>query len=156
MTRRFVLALALVSALTGCVAPPPKGAFVEYRAGLTPITRPVKCPGTYALHDRDRPAEGPLLTRQAHEGERLGFCRDPNGDIVATAPEHTLLLQPGDYTWEIVPGSVEPWRHRFRAKVAERAASATVTACGIVGVTVLVALIIGAKFLYAYAEGQSR
>jgi hypothetical protein len=155
MTRRFVLALALVSALTGCVAPPPKGPFVEYHAGLTPITRPVKCPGTYALYDRARPAEGPLLTRQAREGERIGFFRDPNGDVVATALEHTLQ-QSGYYTWEIVPGSVEPWRHRFREKVTERATSATVTACGIVGVTLFVALLIGVKFLYAYAEGQSR
>jgi hypothetical protein len=116
MFRRSITALALVSALTGCVAAPPKGPLVEYRDGITPVTRPVKCEATYALRSADRP--DPLTAHHVERGERLGFRREADGSVTAVAPGHLLPLAPGAYTWEVVPGSVAPWRTRFGAEVS--------------------------------------
>ncbi len=154
MSRRPLLALALVSAVTGCVSAPPDGPFVEYRAGLTPITRPVKCPGTYALHADGQPA--PLLTRDAVEGERIGFKREADSSVTAIAPEQELALPPGEYAWELVPGTTPPWRDRFRAKAGAKVGSAAQQTASAVVIGSGVAALIALKFLYAYAQGGGR
>jgi hypothetical protein len=118
MYRRSVLGLALLSALTGCVVHPPKGAFVEYRDGLTPVTCPVKCEATYALRSTDHPEAQPLTAHHVEPGERLGFRREADGSVSAVAPGHVLPLAPGAYRWEVVPGTVPSWRKRLTTEVS--------------------------------------
>ena len=156
MPRRFTFALAFLSALTGCVAAPPSGPLVEYREGLTPITRPVKCRATYALCAHDRPpGEGVLASHCVAEGERIGFRREEDGSVTAVAPGYTLPLAPGSYSWEVVRESVPPWRERFWQKTRDDA-EATVKITGTaLGVGCLLALLLGLAILYAYAEGNS-
>src|SRR5829696_1862416 len=107
MFRRLILPLAYVSALTGCVAAPPKGAFVEYRDGQTPVTKPIKYEATYALSAADQPSGTlPLTSHQLAKGERIGFCRGADGTMYAVAPGYSIALPPGGaYSWEVVPGS---------------------------------------------------
>jgi hypothetical protein len=115
MFRCCAQALALVSALTGCVATPPKGPFVEYHDGLTPITRPVKCEATYALRSADQPA--PLTAHHVERGERLGFRREVDGSVSAVAPGQVHPLAPGAYSW-VVMGGVPPWWKRLGQEVS--------------------------------------
>src|SRR5262245_30408711 len=105
MPRRIAFALALLSALTGC-ASPPRGPLVEYRDGLTPITRPVKRDGSYALRSAD-PCGQPLTELKVAKCARIGFSRDEHGFVSAVAPAYTLPLSSGAcYWWEAVPGPV--------------------------------------------------
>jgi hypothetical protein len=139
MPRRFMLALAFVSALTGCVAAPPNGPLVEYRSGLTPVTRPVKCEANYALFSSTQPSV-PLTEHHITEGERVGFCREPDGSVSAVAPGYRLALPPGEYTWEVIHASVSPWRERFWQQAGKNAGF-TLKVTGIaVGVTCLILL----------------
>jgi hypothetical protein len=115
MLRPTALALALASALTGCVATPPTGAFVEYRDGLTPTTRPVKCEATYALRSADQAA--PLTAHHVQRSERLGFRREADGSVSAVAPGQILPLAPGTYSWVVV-GGVPPWWKRLGQEVS--------------------------------------
>jgi hypothetical protein len=119
MPRRFVVALALVSALTGCIGSPPNGPLVEYRDGLTPITRRVPCDATYRLCRSDDPNAAPLAEPYVKEGQRVGFRREKDGSVIGDAAGCTVELPPGAYRWEVVPESVPPLRDRVRQRVRE-------------------------------------
>ena len=155
MFRRSVLALALVSAVTGCVAAPPNRPLVEYHPGLTPITRPVKCPATYVLCGTDPPGAAPLAEHHVAKGERVGFRREEDGSVSAVAPGYTLALPPGAYAWEVVRESIPPWRERAWCETRQHAATAGKTTLLVVGVVCLLALLIALGMLYATAEGGS-
>ena len=51
-------------------------------------------------------------------GERIGFRREADGSVSAVAPGQVLPLAPGRYSWEVVPGSVAPWRKRLGQEVS--------------------------------------
>lgn len=124
MLHRLILPLAYVSALTGCVSAPPEGAFVEYREGLTPITRPSPCKASYALRPAAEPEAQPLALVRIGEGVRVGFRRERDGSVTAIGPKVMLPLEAGAYVWEVVPGSVPPWKTRAKQglrKVAKAA-----------------------------------
>ena len=156
MPRRPVLALALLSALTGCVGAPPKGPLVEYHAGLTPITRPAPRPATYVLTatDQDR---GPvqIAEHQVGEGQRIGFRREEDGSVVAVMPTGTLPLPPGAYAWEMVPGSVvvRPWRDEVREHVRADFRETVEAAGYALLIGLIAAVVIG--FSVAYGIGQA-
>jgi hypothetical protein len=150
---RPLLALALVSALTGCVAAPPAGPLVEYRDGLTPITRPVKCPATYVLR-ADPPGAVPLAEHHVAEGERIGFRREEDGSVSAVAPGYTIALAPGAYSWVVVRGSVPSWRERFWCETRKRADAAGRTTVLVVGTVALLTTLLALGLLYAWAEGN--
>lgn len=154
MPRRIVLALALVSALTGCVVAPPTGPLVEYRDGLTPITRPVKCPATYVLC-ADRSGATPLAEHHVTKGERIGFRREEDGSVSAVAPGYTLALPPGAYRWDVVRESVAPWPARAWCETRQRAVTAGNATLVAVGSLCVVALVVGFLVLYARVEGGS-
>jgi hypothetical protein len=144
-----MFALALLSALTGCVNAPPTGPLVEYRPGEVPVTRPVKCPATYILTSTDQPTgEPPLAAHRVSKGEWLGFRTGEDGSAVAVAPGYTLPLLPGAYRWEVVRGSVPTWRERLWCEVRGRAAPAVGTAALVVGVCGVSA--IGPTLVLAY------
>jgi hypothetical protein len=117
--RRPVLALAILSALTGCIGSPPKGPLVEYRDGLTPITRRVPCDATYRLCRSDDYDAPPLAEPHVKENQRIGFRREKDGTVVADGAGCTIELPPGAYQWEVVPESVPPFRERFRQRIHE-------------------------------------
>lgn len=154
MFRRAVLALALLSALTGCVAVPPTGPLVEYRDGLTPITRPVKCPGVYVLCPSDQPCSAPLAEHNVVKGERIGFRREADGSVVAVAPGYTMSLPPGVYQWDVVRESVAPWHERMWCETREHAVAAGKTTALTVGVLCVLTLVLALLILYAVAEGS--
>ena len=156
MPRRPILALALLSALTGCVAAPPNGPLVEYHAGLTPITRPVKCPATYVLTAADQ-YRGPVPLAEHHvaKGERIGFRREDDGSLVAVAPGYTLPLPPGAYTWEVVRESVPPLRERMWCETRERGIVAGKSTLAVVGVVCLLTVLFALGMVYAVAAGGS-
>ena len=147
MRRRPTLALALVSALTGCVSAPPDGPLVEFRDGLTPVTRPVECEGTYSLVAVG--SSRPVVEHRAVKGERLGFRREPDGSVVAVAPGYTFPLDPGAYVWAVTPGSVKPYRERLLCETRDRALTAAkwagiavlavVAAMGVLAILVVIA-----------------
>jgi hypothetical protein len=141
MFRRGTTALALLSALTGCVAAPPKGRFVEYHEGLTPITHPVRCEATYALHAAG--AAEPLTAHHLGRGERIGFRREADGSVSAVGPGQVLALEPGEYWWAVVPGTVAPWRKRLGAEISPAVPGAAFLAD--------VGLVLGALFLCVLA-----
>jgi hypothetical protein len=121
MFRRCALALALVSALTGCVAAPPKGPLVEYHEGLAPTTRRVECEANYALLTKNPSAvSGQIALHHIVKGEWVGFRREADGTVIAIAPGYTFPLPPGAYAWEVVRESVPPWRERLWCEVRQR------------------------------------
>lgn len=153
MFRRVVLALALVSALTGCIGSPPTGPLVEYRDGLTPITRRVPCDATYRLCRSDDPTAPSLIEPYIKENDRIGFRREKDGTVVGDAAGCTIELPPGAYRWEVVPESVAPFRERFRQRVHEdvtETAEFTRNAIIIGGIVVL-----ALALSLAYAIGKS-
>jgi hypothetical protein len=147
--RRPFLALALLSALTGCVSPPPNGPLVEYRPGAPPVTGTVKCEANYVLVAKDpNAALGPFGEHHLRKGERVGFRCEADGSVTALAPGYTIALPPGAYAWEVVPGSVPPLRERqwceTRAhfmKFARVTGIALLVAAAIVGILLAVAII---------------
>lgn len=154
MLRRPLLALALLPALTGCVAAPPTGPLVEYHAGEPPITRPVKCPATYVLTTTDQPTgRPPLSAHRVMKGEWLGFRSAEDGSVVAVAPGYMLPLPPGAYRWEVVRGSAAPWRERFWSETRERTAPAVGTAT--LAVEVCCALVVGGGLVAAYLYAKT-
>ncbi len=137
--RRPLLALALVSAVTGCVSPPPSGPFVEYRDGLAPTTRKVTCEANYQLVATDAPAPpGPFGEHHLRKGERVGFRREIDGSLTAVAPGYTLPLPPGAYSWQVVQSSVPSVRERQLCATREYALKAA-KYTGIVALAVLAA-----------------
>jgi hypothetical protein len=115
--RRPILALALVSALTGCVAGPPPGPFVEYNPDLAPTTRRVTCPAVYILRHADRTDSEPLAVHRVAKGERIGFRREADFSVIAVAPGYTLALPPGAYVWDVDRTSLAPWWSRAAAEL---------------------------------------
>lgn len=118
----------MVSALAGCVSPPPQGTFVEYRADRAPDTRKVTCEATYELVAQDPAKPEPIVRHHAVRGERLGFRREADGSATAVAPGYTFPLPPGAYSWEVVQSSVPSARERFWCEAREhslRAAKVT-------------------------------
>ena len=151
MVRRPTLALALLSALTGCVSAPPNGPLVEYRHGLTPTTRPVECAATYALVPQDGTGS-PVVRHRAARGERLGFRREADGSLVAVAPGYTCPLPPGAYAWEAVRATVPPWRERLWSALRGGAGTAArLTETALVAVAAA-AILCGLLALAVYAE----
>jgi hypothetical protein len=155
MLRRVVLALALVSALTGCIGSPPKGALVEYRDGLTPITRRVPCDATYRLCRADDPDAPPLVEPRARENDRIGFRRAKDGSVVGDAAGCTIELPPGAYRWEVVPESVPPWRERFRQRVDEDVTETTEFTRSAILIGSLVVLATALLVAYGMANSNS-
>ena len=154
MPRRFLMTLALLSALTGCVGSPPSGPLVEYRDGLTPITRPVKCEAKYALRTAGPPDAPPVAERFAVEGQRIGFYRNEYGELFAVAPGWTEPLGPGGYRWEVVKSSVPPWRARVRERVNDDVVETrkfTREALATTG-TVLILVGLGALFVLCHSN----
>jgi hypothetical protein len=144
MTRRPLLALALLSALTGCVSPPPDGPLVEYRPGLPPTTQKVRCEANYVLVAKDASgASGPFGEHHLKKGERVGFRCEADGSLTAIAPGYTLALPPGAYAWEVVPGSVPSLRERQLCETR----AAFLTAAKVGGIVLLVALVAFAVFV---------
>ena len=151
MPRRTLLALALVSTLTGCVAAPPTGAFVECRDGQAATTRAVKCEADYRLVATAAPGgavPGPFGDHHVTKGGRIGFRREADGSLVAVAPGYTLALPPGAYSWEVVPESVPSLRERQLCearghflKAAKITGIVTIVALAVLGVLVIVVAI---------------
>ena len=146
MTARCPLvALALLSALAGCVSAPPDGPLVDYRPGLPPVTRKVTCEADYALVAKDAAAvPGPFGAHHLRKGDRIGFRCDADGSLTALAPGYALALPPGAYAWEVIPESVPPLRDRqLRASGDALLTAAKVTGTGLmVACTALVVLAI--------------
>jgi hypothetical protein len=135
MLRFLPLALAMVFALAGCVSPPPTGPFVEYRDGLTPTTRTVKCEANYVLVAKDASAApGPFGEHHIRKGEVIGFRGESDGSLTAVAPGYTLPLPPGEYAWEVVGDSVPSLRERQWCQTRQFLQ----TAAKITGITFLV------------------
>jgi len=135
MFRLRLPAIAMLFALSGCVSPPPSGPFVEYRDGLTPITRTVQCEANYVLVAKDAAAApGPFGEHHIRKGEVIGFRRECDGSLTAVAPGYTLALPPGAYAWEVVRDSVPSLRERQWCETRQH----LLTAAKIAGITVLV------------------
>ncbi len=145
-TRRPLLALALISALTGCVSAPPAGPIAEYRPGSPAVTGKVTCDAKYALvaRDENKPRDG-LGEHHLQKGDRVGFRPETDGSVTALTPGYALLLPSGSYAWEAVPGSVsearEQWLRdtRRHALTAAKEAGIVLISLGVlVGVIVFV------------------
>jgi hypothetical protein len=149
MFRRSALALALISAMTGCSARP-VGPFVEYHEGLEPVTREVTREATYALHSTDDPS-APLVEHHLARGERIGFRCEPDGAVSAVGPGCVLALAPGAYCWDVVRGTEQTWRERVWHDARDPLRAAGAGAVGLVEATCLLA--IGAGLLFAVARG---
>lgn len=147
--RRPLLALALASALTGCVGAPPNGPLAEYRPGSPPVTGKVTCEADYALVARDPAgAAGPFGAHRLKKGERVGFRPEADGTVTAVAPGYTLALPPGSYAWEVVPGSVPSARERWLCETRGHALTAAkvtgivfIGAAAVVGVLAVVIVV---------------
>jgi hypothetical protein len=148
MFRRSALPLALVSALTGC-STAPVGPFVEYHDGLEPVTREVTREATYALHSADDP-EVPLTEHHIVRGEWIGFRSEPDSSVSAVGPGSVLALNPGAYSWDMVPGTAQTWHERVWHDTRDPLHAAGVgTVDLIVGVCVIA---IGARLLFALVK----
>ncbi len=145
-SRRPLLALALVSALTGCVSAPPAGPIVEYRPDSSPVTGKVPCDANYTLVARDE--NGPRNSFGEHhllKGEQVGFRPETDGSVTATAPGFTRVLPSGAYAWEVVPRSVPTARERWMCETGRQASTALKVACvvlGVLGIVFVVAFMI--------------
>ena len=150
MTRRPLFALAMVSALTGCVSPPPTSPFVEYRDGLPPVTRPVECEANYRLVATDSSASpGPFGEHHIVKGGHIGFRREADGSLTAVAPGYALALPPGAYHWEVVQSSVPSVRERqlcatreYALKAARVAGIVTLVKLAVLGVMLVVIIVL--------------
>jgi hypothetical protein len=100
---RPTLVLALVSALTGCVAAP-HGPHAEYRTGMTPVAPPVPASGSYLLHSSGTT----VAVQRAEKGQPVGFARQPDGTVAAVAPDFTFPLTRAGYAWVAVRDSTVP------------------------------------------------
>jgi hypothetical protein len=142
MFRRTAAALALVSSLSGCLAPGPGPVVTSggARGRQNPNTRTVWFDAVYALRADDPPGE-PLYECRVPVNGRIGFYRERDGTLVALAPGYKQPLPPGAYRWDVVRDSVEPWRDRvrreFRQDVTETA-EFTKLALVVTGIVVLV------------------
>jgi len=155
MRHRLVLPLAYIATLTGCMSAPPRGAFVEYREGETPVTQPIKYEATYELRAKDQPPDTPPLT--AHylaKGERIGFCRASDGSLWAVAPGYSLSLAPGSYAWKVVPGSGPSDKERFWCEVRENSRVAGRVILIAAGVAVLLVVVTGVLLIIAFARSD--
>ncbi len=145
MPRFPLLALAMVFALAGCASAPPSGPIVEYRDGLTPTMKMVKCEADYELVAKDASAvPGPFGRHHIRKGEVVGFRREADGSLTAIAPGYTLPLPPGAYSWEVVRDSVPPQSERQWCEIRNHLWTATKVAgiTFLVGCTTLLVLII--------------
>jgi len=136
--RRPILALALVSALTGCVSAPPSGPIVEYRSGSPSVNGKVPFDAKYTLVTHEE--NGPRSSFGEHclqKGQQLGFRSEPDGSVTAIAPGFTRLLPPGSYAWEAVASSVPSKRDRWVCETRRH----IFTAFKITGVVVAVAAV---------------
>lgn len=140
IARRPLLALALLSALTGCAGRPPSGPLAEYRPGLQPTTVPVTCAANYVLVAKDA-ATPPAPPGEHHlrRGDRVGFRLGPDGSLTAVAPGYMLALPPGSYAWEAAPASIPSPRERQLCEAREHFLRAAKVA-GVVTVTALAAI----------------
>ncbi len=140
--------------MTGCVSPAPVGPLVEYRAGLTPVTRPVKCPATYVLC-AEQPDSSPIAEHHLTKGERVGFRREDDGSVSAVAPGYTIPLPPGVYRWEVMRASVPLWHQRAWCEARTCSVAAGRTTLIVVGVTCVLTALLALGVLYAWAEAES-
>jgi hypothetical protein len=147
----MVLPLAYVSALTGCVTAPPKGAVVAYRDGDAPVTKPIKYEAIYALRDTGAPDAPPLTTHYLTKGEKVGFCRGADGTVNAVAPGYLTALPPGEYAWEVVPGSGPSKKERAwtQAREGSLAAGKVILIAG--GIALLAVVVAGVVLIIAFA-----
>lgn len=135
MPRFPLLAIAMGCSLAGCAGAPPSGPVVEYRDGLPPTTRTVKCEADYELVAKDASAApGPFGNHHIRKGETVGFRREADGTLTAVAPGYTLPLPPGSYSWEVVGDSVPPSSERQWSETRQHLR----TAAKVAGITFLV------------------
>jgi hypothetical protein len=149
--RRPLLALALVSALTGCLSTPPCGTIAQYSPGSPSVAGNVTCEANYTLVSRDE--NGPRATFGEHHlrrGDRVGFRAEADGSVTAVAPGYSLALPAGSYAWEAVPGSVPSERERWLCETRRHALTAA-KVTGAVAVCALAAIPILA--IIAFASG---
>ncbi len=141
-TRRPLLALALASALTGCVSAPPAGPVAEYRTGSPAATAKVACDANYAIVARDENGpRGPLGERHVRKGECVGFRPESDGSVTAIAPGYTLSLPSGSYAWEAVPGSLPTEREQRMCETRSHALrAAKVVGIVLVGIGLVLAI----------------
>lgn len=152
MFHRRVFPLALLAALTGCAGAPRSGPLVEYREGITPITRPVPRTASYVLHD----GTDALAHLNADRGTRVGFRREPDGSVTAVGPDgFAQPLAPGAYTWTLIPGSVRevPWRERAREYVKLDVRETVEATKNALLMTLLILAVLA--FSVAYGMGQA-
>ncbi len=133
--RRPLLALALASALTGCLSAPPAGPIAEYRSGSTAVTGKAPCDANYTLvaRDENKPRDS-FGEHRLKKGECVGFRPEADGSVTATAPGYTLLLPAGAYAWEVVPRSVPTGSERWMCEARRHATTALKVACVVLGV----------------------
>jgi hypothetical protein len=151
MIARVVLPLAYVSVLTGCVTAP-KGAVVAYRDGDAPATKPIKYEAIYALCDKGAAPDAPPLTSHyLTKGEKVGFCRGADGAVHAVAPGYLAALPPGEYAWEVVPGSGPSKKERAwtQAREGSLAAGKVILIAG--GIALLAVVVAGVLLIIAFA-----
>jgi len=152
ITRRPLLVLALVSALTGCVSAPPSGPIVEYRPGSPSVTGKVPCDANYTLVTRNE--NGPRNTFGEHcfqKGQQLGFRCETDGSVTAIAPGFTRLLPPGTYAWEAVASSIPSERERRLCETRRHALTAVkVTAVVVAVAAVALVVLIAVNFRLDY------
>jgi len=130
--RRPLLALALCSALTGCVSAPPAGPIAEYRPGSSSVTGKVTCEANYALVARDENGlRDSFGEHQLRKGQQVGFRPETDGTVTAYAPGYTHTLPPGTYAWEVVASSVPSTSERLLCETG-RCALTVAKAAGIV------------------------
>ena len=154
MPRCAIFALALLSALTGCLNPPPRGPLVEYRTGQVPKTRTVRCEANYVLVTKNATsANGQLTEHHIVKGERVGFRREDDGTVTAIAPGYTVPLPDGAYAWEVVRTSVPPWRERLWCETRDRSVATGKVTLFVVGACCVVAVAL--VLIYAYAQGDT-
>ncbi|WP_439627208.1 hypothetical protein [Gemmata sp.] len=150
--RRPLLALALASALTGCVSAPPNGPIALYSPGAQPVSGKVPCDANYALVARDE--NGPRDAFGEHHlrrGDRVGFRVETDGSVTAVAPGYSLTLPAGSYAWEVVAASAPTERDLLRCDARRHA----LTAAKVAGVVCVGALaIIPVLVVIAFASSS--
>lgn len=146
MRRGVVLALAVLTPLTGCATAPTR---VDFRPGVPPVTTGVREDAGYVLSRTDGPG-GVVETVHLPRGAQLGFGTAPDGSLVAVAGDHVIPLVAGQYTWlreALSPAAAARDRRFRRLRNIAVAAACVLLVVGLVGTLFIggILLMLGGK-----------
>jgi hypothetical protein len=120
-----LVALPLLTLLTGCKALTRDAESVEYRPGTAPTTVIADRDAEYRLYAPEK-LEWRLPVDVA-KGERVGFRYEPDGSLVAIAGKETTPIPDGQYVWLCTPKPVT-WWDRAAVKSRDKCENAFYTA----------------------------